>query len=244
MSDAFGWEFIDLASAPPLLPGEVHIYATRLSPDPEWQTTFGRVLDTDESERAARFRFDEDRYRFQKTRAALRLIIGHYLATAAERIDFREGSHGKPYLKDPGTDLQFNVSHTKGAAVLAFAHDVEIGIDIEHARRKVDVEGVGRRVFTRLEQDGLRKLGEASALREFFRLWTAKEAYLKATGSGLSVDPASIEANLERGQFSPAGDELERLPYALKELETANHFQVCIAHQDCAPPSFRMTEFR
>lgn len=243
MPGPFGWETIDLASVPPLVPGEVHIYATRLTLDRQWQVNAGQLLDRAESERAAQFRFEEDRYRFQKTRAALRLLLGNYLAIAPEHIQFREGSHGKPYLAEPEADLQFNVSHTRGAAVLAFARQVELGIDIEHARRKVDVAGVGRRVFTSAEQDRLSRFAGASALRQFFRLWTAKEAYLKATGSGLSCDPATIEADLELGRFLNAADTRETLPYALKEIRTANQFQVCLAHEGFAPSSLRTGEF-
>ena len=244
MPDSFGWETIDLASAPALLPREVHIYATLLAADEHWLSEAERILDIDEKNRAALFRFDEDRFRFQKTRTALRILLAGYLDSTPTAIGFYEGPHGKPYLIDQHSDIQFNVSHTKGAAVIAIVRNIAVGIDIEHSRRKVDVEGVGRKVFTATEQASLKKYGNASALQQFFRLWTAKEAYLKATGSGLTCNPATIEANFEKGCYTTAEDPDSLLPYSLAEIETNNQFQVSLAHQSCEAPEIRKLEFR
>ncbi|MFT4548465.1 MAG: 4'-phosphopantetheinyl transferase [Verrucomicrobiales bacterium] len=244
MPENFGWESIDLASAPALLPGEVHIYATLLAPDERWQAEAERTLQSSERERAARFRFEEDRYRFQKTRCLLRHLLAHYLETTPTEIKFHEGVHGKPYLKESGSALQFNVSHTRGAAVLAFTDQIEVGIDIEHSRRRVDVDGIGRKVFTTKEQASLRDLGSASALRQFFRLWTAKEAYLKATGSGMSCNPASIEADFENRRYTSVESPGLPLPYILEEIESSNQFQVSLAHQAGAARTIRKIECR
>lgn len=242
MPERFGWESIDLASIPALQTGEVHIYATALAPDRDWSERAQQVLDGAESERATRFRFEEDRFRFQKTRALLRLLLSAYLRNEAGLIRFREGTHGKPYLQEGESDLQFNVSHTRGAAVLAFARGFELGIDIEHSARKVDIEGVGRRVFTPSERACIERCGAASGLRQFFRYWTAKEAYLKATGSGLSCDPAGIEASFADGQFRSAADPTVVLPYSLCEIPTGNQFLVSMAHESNRPPALRLGE--
>lgn len=244
MPNSFGWDPIDLTSIPPLPHGEVHIFAISLAPDDRWKTHVRHVLNSAERARAARFRFDVDRYRFEKTRCALRLLLANYASTGAAEIEFREGQHGKPYLLDPQTELQFNVSHTRGAAVLAFARGIEVGIDVEHARRKVDLEGVAKRVFTATEQASFEGQGSATRLRQFFRLWTAKEAYLKATGSGLSCDPASIETNFASGKYHSATETNQYLPYELREIETKNAFLVCLAHQTCEPPRIRVSQLQ
>ncbi len=116
----------------------------------------------------------------------------------------------------------------------------ELGIDIEHAQRKVDIEGVGRRVFTPAERAQDRQTPCASSLRQFFRFWTAKEAYLKATGSGLSCDPAQIEANFTDGRFNSAEIRAEVLPYSLCEIPTGNQFLISMAHETCSPPELRL----
>ena len=242
MPRSFGWNPIKLANVQPLPDGEIHIFATQLAPEAKWKARAHEVLNRAEKERASCFRFEEDRYRFEKTRTALRLLLSNYLSAGAGEIEFREGPHGKPYLQEPQSDLQFNVSHTKGAAVLAFARGIELGIDVEHAQRKVDVEGVGRRVFTKSEQAGFRGQSDTAQLHAFFRLWTAKEAYLKATGSGLSCDPSGIEADFIAGGYHSAIDPEDCLPYGLKEIETRNRFLICLAHEVCDPPTIHASE--
>jgi len=243
MPNPFGWETTNPESTPLLEDGEIHIFATRLTPNSRWDDAAFSILDGIERERASRFRFDVDRYRFQKTRAALRIFLARYLSIQPAEITFREGPHGKPFLRSPKSDLQFNVSHTRGAAVLAFTRSIELGVDIEHGRRKVDIEGVGRRVFTPTERAGFSDLGKISGLRQFFRLWTAKEAYLKAVGSGLSCDPSTIEAELDSGRFKPAAEQERELPYSLIELATKNEFIVSLAYQSCPRPKLRLAEF-
>ncbi|MFT5108137.1 MAG: phosphopantetheinyl transferase, partial [Pseudoalteromonas tetraodonis] len=87
-------------------------------------------------------------------------------------------------------------------------------------------------------------LGSASALRQFFRLWTAKEAYLKATGSGMSCNPASIEADFENRRYTSVESPGLPLPYILEEIESSNQFQVSLAHQAGAARTIRKIECR
>lgn len=156
---------------------------------------FAAPLPPEEQERTRRFHFDADRLRFAKCRHILRATVAPWLGCEPAELALRFGPHGKPYL-DHDTDLQFNLSHTRGAALLAFARGAEIGIDIENITRHTDLDGVARKVFTEREQATLSPLEAESKSRQFFRLWTAKEAFLKATGRGLSLDPASIETQL------------------------------------------------
>ncbi|MGI9244496.1 MAG: 4'-phosphopantetheinyl transferase family protein, partial [Verrucomicrobiales bacterium] len=114
MADSFGWDYIDLSSIPALQNGEIHIYATALEPNDQWAESATKLLAHPEQERAARFRFEVDRFGFQKTRTLLRLLLSEFLSCDPVGIAFREGPHGKPYLTGLESDLQFNVSHTKG----------------------------------------------------------------------------------------------------------------------------------
>ena len=94
------------------------------------------------------------------------------------------GKNGKPYLKNKSTF--FNISHSGDYAVLAVA-DSEIGVDIEKVTHYS--EAVAMRCFTQEERDWLKTQPGNEA---FFRLWTAKESVMKATGFGFSLPPRSF----------------------------------------------------
>lgn len=95
------------------------------------------------------------------------------------KIAFSFGSHGKPYLKD--SELQFSLSHTKGAICAAFSERGEIGIDIERRSRLINPE-MYPRVLCEEELAGL------SSNEDFIRFWVQKEAFLKRLGLGISRD--------------------------------------------------------
>lgn len=207
-----------------------------------WQA-FAELLPSEERERTLRFHFDADRLRFAKCRHILRATLAPWLDCAPLEVTLRFGAHEKPHL-DHDTDLHFNISHTRGGALLAFARGAEIGIDIENSSRHADLDGIAHKVFTERERLALDALesGEKAAL--FFRLWTAKEAFLKATGRGLSLDPASIEAHLPNAAARLGGFRCAREPAAerlqLRELDIGTPFAAAL----CAPAEMLVAEPR
>jgi 4'-phosphopantetheinyl transferase len=94
------------------------------------------------------------------------------------------GEKGKPYLLD--NTLKFNLSHSGDFVVLAVS-DTEIGVDIE--KIKPYNKAVAKRCFTSAE---LEWLSEENTNEAFYRLWTAKESIMKATGAGFSLPPQSF----------------------------------------------------
>jgi 4'-phosphopantetheinyl transferase len=87
-------------------------------------------------------------------------------------------------------DLRFNYSHSGGLAVYAFTVRADVGVDTERIRSLPDLEAIMGSMFTEAER---LSLGRENRLEQFFHLWTAKEAVLKASGEGLRRPPASIE---------------------------------------------------
>jgi 4'-phosphopantetheinyl transferase len=160
-------------------PGEVHVWSVDLDVPSERVGSLGGVLSEDELLRAAAFKVEEGRRRFVVTRAALRTLLGRYLGREAVDLRFAAGAHGKPRL-DPPSPLQFNVTHSGSAALIAFAREADVGVDIEEVKPRERMEGIARRVFTRAERDAID--GDAG----FYRHWVAKEAFVKATGRGVS----------------------------------------------------------
>jgi 4'-phosphopantetheinyl transferase len=184
-------------SAPPELPPHtVHVWQRRLSTDDPSLDACFELLSAEEREKAARYRIEHPRSDYILTRSTLRSLLGQYLGKRPHEIHFRYGSHGKPYLAG-NTDLQFNVSHCDGLALLAFVRDREIGVDVEKIRPQDDVKKLAERFFSLNERERLRNLSGDELYSAFFRCWTRKEAYIKATGDGLSLPLHQFDVSIE-----------------------------------------------
>ncbi len=166
------------------MPGRVHLWLFSLIPaSPEEQTL--ALLSTDEQERAHRFHFERDRTSFVVARSRVRKILGTCLGVAPDQIRFRYGTRGKPEIAEPARDLHFNLSHSGDWAVLAVAGD-PIGVDLEKIDPRVRITELARRFFSAEDLEWLLAQPEQLRQRAFFRLWVTREAWLKATGDGLS----------------------------------------------------------
>jgi len=145
-------------------------------------------LAEDESERAGRFRFEGDRRTSIVSRGGLRLLLARRLACDPAALRFTYSQYGRPELAFPAApELRFSVSHSGDLVVYALARGVEIGIDVEKIRPMKDAPAVARRFFSETEQRSLAAAGPDRSLQAFFTCWTRKEAYIKATGVGLST---------------------------------------------------------
>lgn len=179
--------------------GEVHVWRVALDRSDESVSPFQAVLARDERRRAERFHFARDRRRFSVTRGALRMLLARYLGGDPTDVDFEYGAHGKPRLAgDPS--LRFNVSHSHELALLAFTHGAELGIDVERERRLEDLEEIAERFFSPRETTALRGLQPAQRPGAFFRCWTRKEAWIKATGDGLAQALHTFDVSLAPGE--------------------------------------------
>lgn len=154
------------------------------------------VLSDLERARAARFRFAADRIRSVVARASLRRLLGSYLGLDPIDVSFAEGPHGKPLLADERCTLSFNTAHSGGLVVHVVSECSVVGIDVERIRFEPLGEAMLGEFLTRAEASRLRRMPLAAAHREAHRLWTHKEAYLKALGTGLSVNPRQVELGI------------------------------------------------
>ena len=150
------------------------------------------LLSADEHERAGRLRSAAGRARFERSRMALRAILAGYLDTPPEELVFDYGESGKPSLpparaSTPGEPtLWFNLSHSEDLALCAVGESGEVGVDIESVRALSDFKRLAQRHFSPAELRHWSASTGDDALLEFFRIWTRKEAMLKAAGFGLS----------------------------------------------------------
>jgi 4'-phosphopantetheinyl transferase len=155
----------------------------------------------DEKSRAARFFFHRDREHFIAARGILRAILGAYLRCLPAEVDFAYGPHGKPALSSAGSgpSIRFNLSHSHGVAVYAFAQQRDIGVDVEKIRPEVAGEEIAGRFFSVREQAELGALPADQRAEGFFLCWTRKEAYVKARGSGIGIPLDSFDVSLTPG---------------------------------------------
>jgi 4'-phosphopantetheinyl transferase len=178
---------------------KIELWLWPLDVDSEARENLSRALSQDEQARAARFVFSRDRDRYIVGRGQLRLILANHAGTAPGEVRLDYGVHGKPLLADGPS---FNLSHSRGWAALALCPKpgVDIGIDIE-AHRPIE-DGLAERFFSTAERAALQTLEPAERVAGFFRCWTRKEAFLKATGVGLSRPLDSFDVTL--GPDEPA----------------------------------------
>lgn len=147
-------------------------------------------LSVGEWERARRFRFEIHRDRYVRGRGVMRGLLGQRLDRDPTGLRLGEGSRGKPSLVDDPTG--FNLSHSEGLAVFALGSVSGLGVDIERYDRRVDHAGLGRRCFRETEISWVEGFGPEGRHLGFFRVWTAKEARMKATGEGFQLAPQRI----------------------------------------------------
>jgi 4'-phosphopantetheinyl transferase len=167
---------------------------------------FSSALLPDEMQRAVRFRFAQDRNRYIVSRAQLRALLGAYLRSHPSSLRFSYSRTGKPELSCTGREpnLRFNVAHSSDVILLAFTWRRRVGVDVERVQFGLASEDIAERFFSASECQALRALPPSQRQQAFFRCWTRKEAYLKATGSGLALPLDSFDVSL-------AADEPARL---------------------------------
>jgi 4'-phosphopantetheinyl transferase len=184
-----------------LLSNDVHVWRAALEQPAEQVQKLVQILSEDERLRAERFYFERDRKRFIVGRGLLRIILSRYTKLAAHQLRFSYGKRGKPALVTTGicSNLQFNLSHSEGLALYAITLDRQLGIDLEYIRPTTDVEQLSKRFFCPREYQVIRSLPPKQQQEAFFHGWTCKEAYLKATGEGLT-QLEQVEVSLAIGE--------------------------------------------
>ncbi len=177
-------------------PGEIYLWWASLDVNDEEVTALRRLLDPRELERADRFRVPNAARRFVAARAALRILLGQATATDPARVEFFYGEHGKPAVA--GAPF-FNASDSGDTVVVAMARQ-EIGVDVEGLRSLPNPDRLARRICTDRELEQLAALPETEADAALLRLWTCKEAALKAVGLGLPGGLRNVEIDFRSGK--------------------------------------------
>lgn len=141
-------------------------------------------LSDEEQVAARRFKFDMHRRRYVAAHFAMNNILADELRISTEEIQYNKNPYGKPFISN--YPVNFNLSHSEELALLIVSNDCEVGIDVEYMKRVIDVRGVAARFFHPEEVEQLLLLPEDEQMLYFYRVWTAKEAFLKAKGVGIA----------------------------------------------------------
>jgi phosphopantetheinyl transferase len=149
------------------------------------------LLDVQETDHLARLRHHEDRRSYLAAHAGARLILGHAVGRPPNDLQFGAAENGKPVLLGDPQEIDFSLSHARGAVAVAAAR-MPIGVDVEPFHEVDHLDSMIELVLAAEEQAVMRKASKASRSRMFLRYWTLKEALLKAAGLGFAVPPNEV----------------------------------------------------
>jgi 4'-phosphopantetheinyl transferase len=145
---------------------------------------FLNLLSQGELQRAEQFK--KNRHHFIATRALLRKVLSRYTRLNADQLLFSRAAQGKPFLANSPVPLYFNLSHSREFAALAICSLGDVGVDIERPRQR-DYLKIVERFFHPDEHQQLLACDDAKREQMFYSIWTLKESFFKAIGTGISA---------------------------------------------------------
>lgn len=179
---------------------EIHLWLTPLGqPDQTLIAAYRQLMNEEELERNQRYRFEYLRDADCIARALVRTVLSRYAEVEPTAWGFLKGEHGKPEISAPvlAMPLRFNLSHTREHAVCAVACGMDVGVDIECTARNNDVLSIADHYFSEQEVKDLFALPRQRQEDRFFDYWTLKEAYMKASGEGISLGLGNFSFHIQ-----------------------------------------------
>ncbi|SFT01882.1 4'-phosphopantetheinyl transferase family protein [Marininema halotolerans] len=144
-----------------------------------------------------RYKVDHKKVEFLLGRLLLKSALSSRLGIHPEEITFCKNEYGKLFLtKNSQPSVHFNLSHTHGLLACAVTTECEVGIDVEGTHE--DHLGVMKTVFVENEISYIQQQrSDEEKQKAFYRIWTRKEAVMKAIGKGFSLPPLSFSVPTE-----------------------------------------------
>ncbi|GAB2526973.1 4'-phosphopantetheinyl transferase family protein [Microbulbifer agarilyticus] len=197
-----------------------------------------KILSDHEQSRLIRHKADEARHQYLLSRILLRKVLGRITDRAPEALNFSKNSNGKP-LFDDVPELHFSLSHSGQWVALSVSCEAPVGIDIEQPRKPRDFLRIARHYFHSDECALLDNAPPELLPVHFYRLWTMKEAFFKARGTGISEGLGRINLagfHLGEGIHLDAAMADSEAPwqfnYLMLPLLDGNHLHMALAGQD------------
>lgn len=193
-------------------------------------------LDDSEHQRASRFYSSALADRWRVAHVALRDILGGVTAADPGELRFTQDVNGKPGLVT-ARRVAFNLSHSGDLALVAVTEGAAVGVDVERLSEVPEMEGVAASHFAREEQEALWGAPENLRLQIFFRIWTRKEAYVKATGVGIgpALSRFAVTADAKAPRLLYAYDTPRLEAWSLSTIDVPEPYIAALCVADSAP---------
>jgi 4'-phosphopantetheinyl transferase len=225
---------------------EVDVWLARLDQPPARAEALARSCSPAERERAGRLLDPGHRRNRLLARGVLRGVLAEHLGADPARLEIARPPGGKPVLLGVSVPLYFSLSHSRDLALIAVSRHTEIGVDLEFIDRSIDVDVIGRQVLRPGEQATLALLRPRPRQVAFLRLWTAKEACLKAVGAGLGASPYHVAVSRDGTTACSLWPPVTRPPatWSLVELAVPGARVATLALSGAAPALLRRHSWR
>jgi 4'-phosphopantetheinyl transferase len=190
-------------------------------------------LSAEEWTRAARYVRDADRSAFVAGRVLTRVLLARRGNCDPRDVGLAPDGHGRPTVIRPRRlrGYHFSISHARGLVGVAVSPAGPIGLDLEPLDRRIAVTSLTDNVLAACEYDALRGLPAEVARTRFLRLWTLKEAYLKARGIGLAGSLAAVAFDLDPLVATLLADDDAPWSFEQRTWPTGHIVAVCRAEQ-------------
>lgn len=191
-------------------------------------TAFDALITPQERQRVQAFRFEKHQRQCLAARALVRTVLSQHAPEVAP-ADWRFGADakGKPFVAQPlARGLHFNLAHTEGLVVCAVSHRLSrLGVDAEAFGRQVDATDIAASHFAPSENALLHSLPPARQHQAFLRLWSLKEAFIKATGDGLSTSLRGFSFGIQPNTSTAPAPESPAIRFEAPSPEQAGHWR-------------------
>lgn len=215
-------QILDLSAHPEL--NDVRVYLINVTHMPKEVLAYlASTLSLKEKKKAVRFRKELDRQVYVAGRGMLRVLIGECLNLFPAEIEILDERFGKPYLKGYRDSFQFNLSNSGHyIAIAVHPGEQQIGIDLEAINKQFEYWEVAAHYFTSTECD------HVFSHNDFYKIWTKKEALLKATGVGLVEGLNQLDFSKEVNFLASSDERLKLFKNRKYTLYTIGNEEVMV----------------
>jgi 4'-phosphopantetheinyl transferase len=228
---------------PSLAQDEVHLWHTSVAdfittPIERWT----ELLCEDELQRFQSIVSQRLQNEYVLARALCRITLSRYEPSIPPRMwRFERNPWGRPHVVLPSNarPLDFNLAHSYGVVVMAVTYlGREVGVDLEAVDPAHAGLDIARLYFAPTELAAIQRLPLVHQVERFFEIWSAKEAYIKARGFGLSMALNAFAIDIERGRSegsiaahltsTPQDDDPRLWQFLVSDLPPRHKLALCV----------------